>query len=151
MLKIIQVDYTALLAALFPIVIWGLYIAISYLGFLPGLRGHDPIHDAQGAPTFFYMGIVALVICIPILIWRVRTIQGAFVNGVTVSGQITNIGFHRDRGRVQYSYTYEGQVYQAGNAIHKTKHTKALNSGDAITVIVDPTNPKTAYIQELYL
>jgi hypothetical protein len=150
-LKIIQIDYTAMLAVMFPIVIWGLYIAISYFGFLPGLRGRDPIQASQGAPFFFYMGIAALVIGMPVLIWRVRSIQSIFTNGVIVSGQIINIGFHRDRGRVEYSYHYEGQTYQVGNAIQKTKRTKTLNSGDEITVIVDPTNPKKAYIRELYM
>lgn len=150
-LKIIQVDYIASLTVTFPLVTWGLYLAISYFGFLPSLRGRGPMQAEENAPIFFALGIAALVIGIPVLIWRVRLIQGIFVSGAKVTGRITDIIFHKGRGRIRYAYDYEDQTYQTGNAIQKNKKTRAVQFGDEVLVAVDPLNPKSAFVQELYI
>lgn len=40
-LSILRADYLALVAVLFPVVFWVIYIATAYLGFFPGFRGRD--------------------------------------------------------------------------------------------------------------
>ncbi|TEU11420.1 MAG: DUF3592 domain-containing protein [Anaerolineales bacterium] len=149
-LRIIQSDYVALLAALFPIVSWVMYVATAYFGFFPGLRGRDPLTGAD-APFFLYLGIITTLIGIPLLVWRIRSFQAMFTRGVEVPGRITNISFYRDRGRVEYAYTYQGQTYQGGNAVRKTGRTKALQPGGEVVLIVDRDNPKRALIRDLYV
>lgn len=101
-----------------------MYVAVSYFGFFPALRGGDPIQGEQAAPLFLYGLLLTLLICVPIIVWRIKSIQGIFANGVETPGQITKVSFFRDRGRVEYTYHYQEQDYAGGNAIMKTKRSK---------------------------
>jgi len=150
LLRIIQSDYTALFALGFPAVAWVMYIAIAYFGFFPGLRGRDPLTGAD-APFFLYLGIITTLVGVPIFIWRVRSFQTLFAQGVQVTGRITSVSFFRDRGRVEYTYTYEGETYNGGNAIMKTGRTQALQPDTEVVLIVDRSNPKRALIRDLYV
>ena len=148
--RIIQSDYIALLGILFPLVSLIMYIAVAYFGFFPGFRGRDPIQGTEGAPLFFNLFVIGLVVGIPALVWRFRTIQKVFINGAEVTGKIESISFFRDRGNVVYSYQYDGKPYSGGNAIMKTARTKALSPGMEVILIVDKSNPKRALIRDLY-
>ena len=149
--RIVQADYLALLGILVPVVSLIMYICIAYFGFFPGFRGHDPIQGTEGAPFFFYLFIIGLVIGIPLAIWRVRSIQQIFSKSVEVVGRISNISFYKDRGRVEYSYTYQGQNYSGGNAIMKTRITQQLSSGSQVVLLVNPDQPKNALIRDLFV
>jgi hypothetical protein len=149
--RIIQSDYLALIGVLFPVVALILYICVAYFGFFPGFRGHDPILGTEGAPLFFYLFIVGMAIGVPLEIWRIRSIQKIFSKSVEVIGQVTNISFYRDRGRVEYSYRYQDQAYSGGNAIMKTGKTKQLHPGSQVALLVNPDEPKRALIRDLYI
>ncbi|MEM7332446.1 MAG: DUF3592 domain-containing protein [Chloroflexota bacterium] len=147
---IIQGDYLAMLSVMFPIVIWGMYIAIVYFGFLPDSRGSDPINP-NGSPFFFYFGIIMVVVGIPLLTWRVKSIQDIFDRGIEVEGQITNIRFYRGRGRVEYAYEYVDKAYRGGNAIRRTRVASQLKVGDQVIIVIDRANPQKAVVRDLYL
>lgn len=149
--RIIQSDYLALLGVLVPVVSLILYICVAYLGYFPGFRGHDPIQGTEGAPLFLYMSIIGLVVGLPLAIWRIRSIQQIFAKSVEVIGQVTNISFYKDRGRVEYSYTYQNKNYSGGNAIMKTGKTQQLRSGSQVMLLVNPDEPKQALIRDLYV
>ena len=148
--RIIQSDYTAGLTVIVPLVVWGMYIATEYFGFFPGLGGRNPL-TGEDASFFLLLGIITTLICIPLLIWRVRSFQIIFSRGIEVSCHITNMRFNRGRGRVEYTYTYQGQTYQAGNGVFKTKRTKAIPQGDEVVLMVDQDNPKRSLIRDIYL
>jgi hypothetical protein len=148
--RIVQTDYTASLCAIFPLVIWVMYGLLVYFKVIPDLRGRDPLTSAD-APFFFGLAVVATLLGIPLLVWRIRTIQTVFARGVEVRAQITNAFFYRDRGRVDYIYDYQGQTYQSGNAVTKTGHTKFLEPGHEVILVVAPENPKKAFIREFYV
>jgi hypothetical protein len=150
-IRIVQSDYLAALAILVPFVLLVLYIAIAYFSFLPGFRGRDPIQGTQGAPFFFYGTICALVVGVPVLLWRIKTIRDMFARGVEVPGQVTRLSFSRDRGKVEFAYTYQGQAYTGRNAIMKTGRTKALTPGSEVLLIVDPAKPTHALVRGLYV
>jgi hypothetical protein len=149
-LRIVQSDYIALLAVLAPVVAWGMYIATAYFGFFPGLRGDDPLTGAD-APFFLYAGVAVTLIAIPLLTVRVRSFQSLFRRGVELPGRITDISFYRDRGRIEYTYSYQGQTYQGANAIQKTGRAQALQPGAEVTLLVDPDKPDRALIRDLYV
>lgn len=149
--RIIQSDYAALLAALFPVMCWGLYLALMVFGALPGRHGRGTITAAEGGPFFLGLAIVALVIGLPLLIWRIRFVQNVFARGVEVEGKIVDVSFYRDRGRVRYAYEYQGRTYERGNAVSGNKRTRALAPGAKVAVAVDPLRPKRAFIRDLYL
>lgn len=149
--RIIQSDYLALLGIIVPVVSLIMYICVAYFGYLPGLRGRDPIQGTEGAPLFLYMFIFGLVGGLPLTFWRIRTIQQMFAKSVEIIGQVTGISFIKDRGRVEYSYTYQNQDYSGGNAIMKTNKTKQLSSGSEVVLLVNPDDPKRALIRDLYV
>jgi hypothetical protein len=150
-IRIIQSDYLALIGVLVPLVSLIMYISVAYFGYFPGFRGRDPIQGTEGAPVFFYLFIIGLVLGLPLAFWRIRAIQQLFSKGMEVIGQITNISFYRDRGRVEYSYSHAGQAYSGGNAIMKTRKTQQLRPGNQIVLLVNPDEPKRALIRDLYV
>jgi len=148
--RVIQSDYLALILVGFPAVAWGMYIVIAFFGFFPGMRGHDPIRGTEGAPFFLGMAIVATVVLIPLLLWRLRSFQATFARSDEVVGHITSISFFRDRGRIEYTYDMGGQTYNGWNAVMKNKRTTSLSQGDEVVLLVDRSAPKRALIRDLY-
>jgi hypothetical protein len=149
--RIVQVDYIACLAVLFPLVVWVLSAILYYTGDLPGVRGHDSISAAEGLPFFLYMGLIATAIGVPVLVWRVRVLLRLFARGQEVVGRLISIGFFRDRGRIDYAYDYQGRTFQGGNAVMRTGRTTALSVGAEVVLLVDPAHPHRAVIRDLYL
>ena len=148
--RIIYIDYTAFLTAMFPLVVWVIYALLIYLKVIPGLGERDPLTSTD-APFFFGLAVVATLIGLPLLVWRIRTIQAVFARGVEVRAQITSASFYRDRGRVNYIYDYQGQTYESGNGVMKTRRTQYLEPGHEVILVVAPENPKKAFIRELYV
>lgn len=140
-----------MLGVLFPIVFLAMYIAVAYFGFLPGFRGHDPIQGTEGAPFFLYGFIVTLILGIPAVIWRLKTIQNVFANGEEVVGKVEDIHFRRDRGNVVYRYEYQGKAYTGVNAIMKNARTQSLIPGMDIVLLVSRDDPARALIRDLYI
>ena len=140
LLKIVTIDYIAFLGWLFPIVMWGIYVALIVLG-------NVKINDFTLPVIFAVISVVALAI----LIWRIQVFNTIFSDGIETTATINNVSFFRDRGRVDYVYTYQGQKYVSGNAIHKVKHTLALKVGGQVVLMVDRNNPKRAFIRDLYM
>ena len=150
LIRIIQSDFIAMLGALAPAVFLVAYIAVAYFGFLPGFRGHDPIQGTEGAPFFLYGFIVTLILGIPAVIWRFKSIHTVFATGTEVVGKIENVYFRRDRGNVVYRYEYQGKPYSGVNAIMKNARTQSLAPGMEIVLIVDKNDPGRALIRDLY-
>ena len=138
--KIIIIDYTAFVAFLFPVVTWVIYF------FLLGVKQIE-ISDL-GFPT---IASVITIAALMVLVWRVRHFFTIFNDGVEASATISNVSFFRDRGRVDYIFTYQGQKHAAGNVVNKVKQTVSLRVGDQVTVMLDRNNPQRAYLRDLYI
>lgn len=140
LLKIITIDYVAFLGWLFPAILWGMYIGLIILG---NVKMNDIV-----LPIIF---ATITVIALAVLVWRVQIFNTVFSDGIETIATISNVSFFRDRGRVDYVYTYQGQKHASGNAIHKVKETIALNIGEQVVLVVDRNNPKRAFIRNLYM
>jgi len=138
LLRVISTDYPSYLSVLFPIVFGGfsLYFFVA---------GNDAVR------LFLPLAIAATVIGIPVLVQRYRIISSVFAEGAQTKGIVTSLSFFRGRGRAEYSYTFQGAKQVSANAINKNSRTRKLRVGEAVTVIVDPNNPKRAFIREIYL
>ena len=137
--RIVETDYVAFLAFLFPIVFWVFYLAMLIL-------------QTSGSLTYALVtALVVTVIAVLVLAWRVQLIKSTFDDALEALAVIRGVSFFRDRGRVEYTYAYQGQTYASGNAIHKTKRTQALNPGDSMIVVVDRSKPERAFLRDLYL
>lgn len=136
--SIIWTDYVSFLAALFPIIFWVFYFFF-------------PLIDGKSLPaSFLYIMVGISLLGITLLVWRTRLIMSTFADGISVDGNIIQVSFFRDRGRVTYIYEFQGERYQSSNAVMKTKRSKALAQGQATKIIVSRDNPKLAFIRDLY-
>jgi hypothetical protein len=149
--RIITIDYSSFAIIFSPIIAWGLYGVISVFGIIPDFRwGREPL-TGEDLPIMLSVATFATGLAIPLLVWRVRVVWSTFIMGVEVPGQVVKIFFFRDRGRVEYTYTYQGHTYRRGNAIMKTKRTKALELNSQVTLVVHPNKPERAVIRDLYV
>ena len=146
--RIVSTDYAALLGAILPVVGLVLWAANAFFGFPGRWRGRD---IQQADPTFVWIGIGMVALGLMLLIWRVRSFQSLFASGHRVPGRVTTVSFFKDRGRIEYEYEYGGAALHAGNAVHKTKRTTAIQQGMPVTVLVDPNNPKRTILLDLYV
>jgi hypothetical protein len=138
--KIMTIDYIALTAFLFPVVSWCFCIVLL-------------IFERIDANYYDFLAFVAsvTVVAIVILAWRIRLFYSIFDEGIEAPATISNITFFRDRGRVDYIYTIQGEKFSSGNAIHKVKQTRSLQVGEQVIVMVDRNNLKRAFIRDLYM
>lgn len=138
LIKIIWGDYSSFLAAISMVVTAGFLV-------------YDQFTQQLGlGETLIFITIAVWVAGIALILWRVRHISSVFEFGFEVEADITDIGFFRDRGRVTYVFTIQGERYQVSNAIMKTAFTRSLQRGQKIKVISHRDNPKSAFIRDLY-
>jgi len=136
--RIISTDYPSLLSVLFPVVFAGFTVYFFFVG-------NDSLR------LFTFLSVAVTVVGIPLLIQRYRMISSVFADGIETQGVVTSIGFFRGRGRVEYSYTVQGEKQTSGNAINRNSRTKNLKVGQKVKVLVDRNNPKRAFVREIYL
>lgn len=136
--RVISTDYPSFLSFLFPIVFGGF---TAYFFFSKN----------ESLQLFLLLTLGVTVIGIPFLIQRYRMISSVFAEGIQVPGVVTRIGFFRGRGRVEYSYTVQGEKQVSGNAINKNSRTRDLQVGQTVKVSVDRNDPRRAFIREIYL
>ncbi len=142
--RIIQVDYIALLSVLFPLAFWGMYVWFDLLPLFANREG-------GGSASFLNVALVTTLGGLLVFGARLYAIFSVYWNGIEVPGQIQNVWFYRDRGRVEYTYTYLGEKHQRGTAIHRTRRTRDLQIDQDVILVVDRGNPKRALIRDLYL
>lgn len=99
-----------------------------------------------GISVFLYVGVGFFVLGLI----RYLVLRSYFKNSMTVTGVIEDVWFMKDRGRVTYKYSIDGNTYVKGSAIMKTKETRDFYKGLSVTLIVKEHNPKKAIIQSLY-
>jgi len=123
-----------------PIALWAFFLFVYFFDSPQVLSTDVPL--IFGALT---------VIAVAVLIWRMRVINAIFEEGIETPGTITRIWFYRGRGSVNYTYTLQGQEYKSGSAVMRSKQTREIVTGQPVTLIVDPSNPKRALIRDLYI
>jgi hypothetical protein len=136
--RMISTDYPSFLSVLFPIVFGGFSAYFFFTG-------------NNALQLFLLLATGAIVLGVPYLVQRYRTLSSVFADGIEAQGTITNMFFFRGRGRVEYSYTVQGKKQTSSNAINKNSRTRSLKVGQTVTVVVDRNDPKLAFIKEIYL
>jgi len=132
-IQIIWTDYFAFITALLPVCIWALVLLI------------------WKAQVYIRIGAVGTLIVFGLLAWRVVLFRKVFREGKSVLGRVSSAYLIRDRGRVEYTYSYQGKFYKSGVSIHRNSRTKALKEGEGVILVVDRRNPGRAFIRSLYM
>ncbi len=146
--SILRTDYYASLAVKFMLPILAPAAVILGLTFLldPGtMVGFQPF-------LVILVGVVLwIVLCGGGLALRIFTIRSAFNDGQELKGQITKVEFTDNNGRVKYTYVYMGTPYVSSNRIVKNGRTRQLAPGSAAQVMVDTSDPRRAFLRDIYL
>lgn len=143
--RILWTDYPAFYASLAPLVAW-----IVYLAWTPDWRGVGPVISSEAHPIFLTISWLVTVGGLLVLLFRLWILYKTFRSGIEVKGKISSIELKRDHGRVEYVYIYEHDEYFSGAEVHRNAETRALKVGDHVTLIVDRSKPKRAFIRDLY-
>jgi hypothetical protein len=144
--RLLWTDYPSFYASLIPLVAW-----IVYLAWAPDWRGLGPVLKPGAQPVFLGTAIIATLISLVVLVIRIRLFIRIFREGMQVHGKIMQAELRRDRGKVEYTYIYDHQEFFSRADIHRNGATKALQTGDQVTLLVDPKKPTRAFIRDLYI
>ena len=129
----------AFMGAIFPVVLWGIFILQVILG------NENP--STSTVPLIF--GVITLL-AVLILAWRLILINTVFSDGIETNATINKAFFFRDKGTITFVYTYMGEKYSSSNVVMKWKRTKGYKSGMDVEVMIDRNRPKRAFIRDLY-
>jgi hypothetical protein len=121
----------------FPVFFWVFYFYERFI-------------KPDSTSTFLTPVLVATALGIVVFLWRYWTVVSLYNYGLETPATVHEIGFHRDRGRISYVYSFRGQKYVGGNRIMKTKRTKSYQMGDQVSILVDPNNPRRTLVRDLY-
>ena len=119
--RILWVDYPAFNALVYPVTTW-----IIYLIWVPEWGGRTPFITGVWATVFFWMAMAVTLFGVGVAGFRVYQFLTLFRDGEEVRGQIAAVDFRRDRGRVEYIYTYKGETYRSGAPLHRHPRARAL-------------------------
>jgi Protein of unknown function (DUF3592) len=144
--RIIWTDYPAFYASLIPVVSW-----IVLLAWLPDWRGDGPIISPQARPFYLTLATLATAAGLGVLIWRVWLVHMLFRKGVQVRGKISSVSIRRDHGWVDFFYIFDHKEFTSRIEVHRNSQTKGLKVGDLVILVVDRSNPKRAFIRDLYI
>lgn len=133
-----------------PIVAWGIHIAINVLGVSITSRRSGTQISADDSGWQIFLPIIFTILGIAVTLWRVSYINNLFENGIEITGNITDINFVKDRGNVEYSYSWNGNNFKGCKGIMKNSKTQALQKGQRIPLILDPQKPDESLLVELY-
>jgi hypothetical protein len=119
---------------------WAIYAAAFFELFRP-----------ERGDIFLWIALAFTGVGLPALIWRVTLIRSVFAGGEEVPGVITHVSFYRDRGRAEFAYQFREESLASHNPLHKTASARALVQGQQVTLVLDPQNPKRAFIRHLFV
>ena len=137
-LRVVSTDFTAQMTLIMPLVFCGIYVVLLVLR-----------ENISLGSTLIGVGIV--VLSITILIRRYLLIQLIYKDKQEVTGEISSTFFNRGSGRVDYTYSFQGENYISGNSVSASKRTQVLKIGDRVVLLVDRRKPTRAFIRDLYL
>jgi hypothetical protein len=139
-LKIIWTDWPSLFCSFAIPIIWLIGIIFPL------------IHSGAQFGKFevFVLAIPGSLLACTALLWRIFRIYGLFKHGQLVQGKITYIQIIRDRGRLEFTYTFAGQQFDSWMPIHKNKRVMALLPNQTVDILFDPLHPKRAIIASLF-
>lgn len=149
--KVIKSDTLALILTITPVIMLLLVIDAKYFGVIAKNFSRSKTSNPADAVLFIKITIASLLVCVPLLLLRIQKIKKHFKNGFEVAARVLKISFRKDRGRIVFSYTIEGEEYLGTNTIMRNSMTTSFREGTQIAVIVAPDNYTKSYIKEMFV
>jgi hypothetical protein len=137
--KAIEADYLAWLAVVVPIVIWAFFLFLLF----SGVGGPETRNLLVPCIVITLIGGLGFML-------RFAALRVHFARGVEVPGRMERSMHLQDFGRVIYTYTYLTKEFRTTNFIHYATRTARVDAMSEITVVLNPANPHSALIKDLY-
>lgn len=129
-------DFSLTTRMMIPVFAWALYLF--------------PLILMGGSRLLFYVVVAATVGGPLLMVWRLFSIRKVFQQGQAATGVIRSVQFIKDRGRINFNYSYFGQDYTGTVVVHANDRTRAFEADQQVELMVDPAKPKQAYLRGLY-
>jgi len=107
--------------------------------------------DLGGVGVFLGVGVLASVLCPPLLAVRVAKIRRVFRDGLETEAEVVFFREFRDRGRIEFEFEHNDEIIRAANPVHLTRAVRAIGVGQCVAVFYLPENPRSAFIREIFL
>jgi hypothetical protein len=135
-LIVLKRDYLTSLFLLSPLALWGAV-------FIRNVGGHP-----LGA--YLIAAIAGTVVLIGAGLLRLGTIMSVAESGEEVKASINQIIMRRNKGRIEFTYVYDGERYEASMAFRSRDPLKDVKRGTNVLALVDPSKPKRAIIPGVF-
>ena len=147
LMTILWADFPAFMAAVFPMVVAILAIILAFAGDIPDPRGGEDLSN-EDLPYLLGFGVILTLLCIPLLVFRVRRVRRLLRTGHETPGTITAARLSRNGSRLKYQFEYASKKHDKSLLI--PFWIENIEEGDEVTVVVDPARPRRAIIKDLY-
>lgn len=138
--KVLKNDYFILLMILFVVVFWAITL-------------YKTATVGTGSAGTRALGVLTLI-GTPIALFfswrRFNDMLRVLRTGATVKGQVTSLWYQKDRGRIEYTYSFQGKTHQGGSALWKGTLPPSVEEGSEIELVVDPQDPARALVASLF-
>jgi hypothetical protein len=134
--RAVENDFSLTLPMLVPFVAWVMYLL--------------PLVIVGSSPLCLSLAVIATIAGPAVLAWKLAGIRRVFLEGQALTGVIRSTQFIKDRGRINYDYSYAGQDYPGTVTVHVTDRTKSFWNGQEVELVLDPAKPQQAYLRGLY-
>lgn len=116
----------------------------------------DPLFSGKTSTFLLIFALILTPIGLGTFYWRYNLIRSTIVNGVEVTGTITEIetistGKRREDRILHYEYNINGQAYQYKNRVKKNTCASKLKTGQQVILLAHEKTPHIAFIKDVYL
>lgn len=108
---------------------------------------HRNAPDLDGLVVF---SVIAMALLLGCLSWRLYRVFRLFKWAVVVPGSVISVSIAKDRGRLDYAYSYRDESFYSWCPVHKTARVLSFSRGQEIRVLIDPNAPKQSVVVELF-
>ncbi|MCL2720508.1 MAG: hypothetical protein FWD47_04115 [Treponema sp.] len=152
-IKQIKNDYFTFLSLIGFAIFLAAFIGVSVFGI--ALTKRDGLIDFSEDPFFqMILGIIFGSISLLCLVWfifRIRAGKYFVDNGLELEAEIFNVFYERDRGRIEYSYEINNNIFKRGSAVPKYESSKIYEKGEKIKILVHPINNNKNVIKDHFI
>ena len=135
-LLVLKRDYLTSLFLLSPLALWAAV-------FIRNVGGHD-------IRTYLIAAIAGTVLLVGGGLLRLGTIMSLAESGVEVTASINQIIMRRNKGRIEFTYVYNGEREEASMAFRSRDPLKDVQRGTNLPALVDPNNPRRAILPGVF-
>jgi hypothetical protein len=132
-------------------VLWAVTGVLAVIDYRSLWQGGEAGSISSTTQAVFYVAILLSLVCVPLIIIRLRLFWSIYRDGFEIQGKITQTTFQRDKGQIFVTYRHKEYEYKGRFVVHKTAITQRLQKDQKVVLVALPKDPKQVFIRDLYL